>query len=872
MLSRYREPLRAWTDPVGHLLFRLRLRPNHLTLAGLGVSFVAAAAFMSGRTRLAGVLLLLAGFFDFFDGSLARASGQVTPFGAFLDSVIDRYSDLIVLLGIVVLFVEMPHARGALVAMAALVGSVMVSYTKARAESIGVECNVGMMERPERMICLIGGGLLDLLEPALWLLAVLANLTAIQRIVHTRRAARDAAVLGLSFVLIAGAAPSVRAEPPGEAAVSVEAELAWARAVASFQAGDPTALLREFGSSSVLGGPIGDYAWYLLADARERMGDLAGARAAAMAVPERHRDSRLAPAALLLAAVLAERAGDESGAQALLARLVTAYPDAFEVPEALYLAGMLGEARGKREAAALAYREVRVLAPVSSWAVGAEDRLAALTEAGVRVPPLSIVQRMDRAERLLRGGVPKAASDEAERIAKETSDPGVTVRALRIVADASQRLGRHDVAAKTLEAAAARAPADRRPGLMLQQGQLLFRAGQREQALIVFANVEARGTEAEAAEAAYQRAYTLDELDRDTQAAALYKAVAKRYPARERAGEALWRLGWLEYTRGDVKTAGQTWLKLTEIPGGRPLRLAALYWAGRAQEQLKGEDTAAALYRRVLSEAPRSYYGLLAAKRVAPVDAPDPAIRLPADPREALADDPGFARADLLRRIGLVEFAVQELDDVVLRSVGDPLRLYGVSGAFAQEARYHLALRILRRNFSGAAVTGHAALPRSFWEMLYPFGWRTEIYEAADRAGLDPFLVAAVVREESSYYPRALSPAGARGLMQLMPRTAQPMAEIRGLAFGDGELLDDPRTNLQLGAVFLAGLLKEWKDARMALAAYNAGPARARQWWKDRRSDDLEVFVELIPYDETRRYVKRVMLGWEEYRRIYGPR
>ena len=154
--------------------------------------------------------------------------------------------------------------------------------------------------------------------------------------------------------------------------------------------------------------------------------------------------------------------------------------------------------------------------------------------------------------------------------------------------------------------------------------------------------------------------------------------------------------------------------------------------------------------------------------------------------------------------------------------------------------------------------------------MLYPFGWRKEIYEAAQRTGLDPFLVAAIVREESSYNPRALSPAGARGLMQLMPRTGQPMAEIRGLAFGDGDLLDDPRTNLQLGAAFMSGLLKQWNDPRIALAAYNAGPGRARQWWQTRRSNDIEVFVELIPFDETRNYIKRVMLAWEEYRRIYG--
>ena len=185
MLSRYRDTVRAWTDPIGRGLVRLRLRPNHLTLLGFGVSLLSAAAFVSGHTRLGGVLLLLAGLCDFFDGALARVSGQVTPFGAFLDSVIDRYSDLVVLLGIVVLFSRMPHARGALVAMAGLVGSVMVSYTKARAESIGVSCNVGVMERPERMICLIAGALLDLLEPALWVLAVLANVTALQRIAFT---------------------------------------------------------------------------------------------------------------------------------------------------------------------------------------------------------------------------------------------------------------------------------------------------------------------------------------------------------------------------------------------------------------------------------------------------------------------------------------------------------------------------------------------------------------------------------------------------------------------------------------------------------------------------------------------------------------
>jgi soluble lytic murein transglycosylase len=235
-----------------------------------------------------------------------------------------------------------------------------------------------------------------------------------------------------------------------------------------------------------------------------------------------------------------------------------------------------------------------------------------------------------------------------------------------------------------------------------------------------------------------------------------------------------------------------------------------------------------------------------------------------------VANDPGFARVDLLRRLGLVESALEELEDVVERASGDSVRLYGFSSAYVRDERYHMALRIFRRHFSALAASGDPALPRAFWEMLYPFGWRVDVTTAAQRAGLDPFLVAALVREESSYYPRALSRAGARGLMQLMPATARPMAEHRGLAFAGGELLDDPGANLDIGTTFLAGLLGEFKDPRLALAAYNAGPARVRQWWQTRRTSDLEAWVEQIPFDETRQYVKRVMLSWEEYRRLYG--
>ncbi|HEY2994221.1 MAG TPA: transglycosylase SLT domain-containing protein [Methylomirabilota bacterium] len=873
MLGRYRDTVRYWSDPVGRTLFRLRLRPNHLTVIGLIVSLFAAGAFIAGHLRSASLLLIAAGLCDLLDGSLARASGQVTAFGAFLDSVIDRYSDLVVLLGIVVLLARTPNARGALVAMAGVVGSVMVSYTKARAESIGVDCTVGMMERPERLLCLIAGAMFDLLEPALWVLAVLSNITALQRIVFTRRAMSESPMLRTPLVValsvLLAAATATAASTPRAPMPSAETERAWAQAIAALQQGDPDPVATEFGETA-LRSPIGDHLRLILADALERRGDLAAARAAAVAVADRHKDSRLAPRALLAAATLALRAADDAGAQALLVKLLEAYPDAREAPEALYLLGQSAEARGQRDNAAHAYRELRVLAPTTGWAEGAEDRLAALAASGTAVPALTLAQRVDRAERLLRGGVPKTAADEAERIVDEARDPSLLVRALRVVADGFQRLGRYETSAKALGAMIPRVAPEQRDGLRLEQARLLLRAGKRERALEILARVVANGADADSAEALWLQGRALEDAQRPGDAAAVYRTLVARHPHREVAGFGLWRLGWNAYLGGRPAEAAALWTKL-DATGNRIWKLPGLYWRARATEDARGRSTAAPLYAEVLTEAPRSYYGMLALRRLesAPAGA-RAAVTLPADPVEAVADDPGFARVELLRRLGLVEDALEELADVVERASGDTVRLYGFSSAYVRDERYHLALRIFRRHFTALAASDDPALPRAFWEMLYPFGWRDDVTAAAQRTGLDPFLVAAVVREESSYYPRAVSRTGARGLMQLQPSTARPMAEHRGLAFAGGELLDDPRSNIDIGTRFLADLLQDFKDPRLALAAYNAGPARVRGWWKARRTSDLEAFIEQIPFDETRLYVKRVMLSWEEYRRVYG--
>jgi soluble lytic murein transglycosylase len=864
MLGRYREPVRSWIDPIGLALYRrLHLRPNHLTLLGLGVSLLAATAFCAGHIRKGGLLLILAGLCDFFDGSLARASGQVSSFGAFLDSVIDRYSDLVVLLAIVVLYAQVPHTRGAIVAMAGLIGSMMVSYTKARAESIGVRCTVGIMERPERMICLIAGALLDLLEPALWVLAVLSNLTALQRIAFTWRATRDAALLRailVAVVLLSPVAVVAESEAPG---TLNEPERKWAAAVEAYQQGDVEPLIREFGTDAARDSVIGDHVRYLRAEALSRGDDLAAAREGALSVVERYPKSRLAPRALLLAATIDLRNDQDASAQTVLVRLINSYPSAAEVPDALYLLAMTAEALGQLDAAALTYRDVRLLVPASGYADGASDRIAVLQAAGVRLPSLTAAQRVERAERLLKANVPDAAMSEAQSIVDEVKDGAVVTRALRVVADSARNLRRYDVAARTLGLVVDRSSAERRPGLKLEQARLYVRAKDPARALTGLESIAGAGTEAEKAESLYLKARVLEDLNREADAITAYRAVAAQFPNREAAAASLWRLGWMAWVKRDVTSAQKSWTRLAELGSAGAYRLPALYWTGRAREQV-GTASAAELYNQILAEAPRSYYGMLAAGRLgrAGERGVSGQIALPQEPREVLTDDSSLARVVLLRRINLIEEAASELEEAVQGAVSDPVRLYGMASVYIEAERYHMALRIMRRHFQTLAATGDPSLPRAFWEMFYPYAWRDEMRDAAQRRGIDPYLVAAVVREESSYYPKATSPVGARGLMQLMPTTARLMSP--------GGDLEDPGFNIELGTRFLAGLMREFNDPRLALAAYNAGPTRVRQWLNSRRSDDIEAFVEQIPFDETRLYVKKVVLSWDEYRRIYG--
>jgi len=172
-------------DPIVAAISYLGINPNLLTLIGFLITIFAGIYFARGEFVAAGLVIILAGIFDMLDGRVARITDSVTKFGAFFDSVLDRYSDLVIFLGLMIYYSKAQRLSYMILSGVVMMGAVMTSYTRARAESLIPLCKVGFLERPERLVLLIVGALANRMAPVLWVMAVFSNLTVIHRISYT---------------------------------------------------------------------------------------------------------------------------------------------------------------------------------------------------------------------------------------------------------------------------------------------------------------------------------------------------------------------------------------------------------------------------------------------------------------------------------------------------------------------------------------------------------------------------------------------------------------------------------------------------------------------------------------------------------------
>lgn len=350
---------------------------------------------------------------------------------------------------------------------------------------------------------------------------------------------------------------------------------------------------------------------------------------------------------------------------------------------------------------------------------------------------------------------------------------------------------------------------------------------------------------------------------RDEDARTFFRRAATRYPTAALAPSARFRAAILAFVGADVRAAA---LELDTLALHRPRSsetLSGLYWSGRAWERLGDSATARTRWSEVITREPGSYYAMLAARQLQREPWAPGAGNDTTAPDSAMLG--ALRRAELLLHLGMDTEAQLEYDWVASQAEQSVGATLAAAHAFR---RRDLAPRAIRLGIK--ALASGAARDERLYEVLYPFAFKGVLLREAARHRLDPALVAALIRQESNFEPRATSRAGARGLMQIMPAVGRQLASGEDYHMWDAELLYQPDVSLELGTTHLAGLLSGYTHVSHALAAYNAGSSRAKRWLEKAGTDDPEVFVERIPFRETRDYVRIILRNREFYRSMYG--
>ncbi len=337
------------------------------------------------------------------------------------------------------------------------------------------------------------------------------------------------------------------------------------------------------------------------------------------------------------------------------------------------------------------------------------------------------------------------------------------------------------------------------------------------------------------------------------------------------AREALYRLGDRSLAAGDVGAAVYAWERyLARYPRGEQSAEVG-YRVGRLRERDGQEPRARAAYTAALLADPVSYYAFLAANRLGvdplgpTLGQPRPWVGLAADQADASVV---VARLALLEEAGLDDAWEDELADARRRFTERPLALLTLAEGVRDAGHPVEGIRIGR----GLLADRGGLWDRRLLHVVFPFPYRDLIQREAKRGGVDPMLLAGLVRQESSFDPTARSWVGATGLSQIMPATGRWLAPGAGIDDYEDRLLSVPEVNLRMGAGFLGDLVDRYDGARdLALAGYNAGPGRADRWRRELgHARDPEAFRERIPFDETRGYVKLVLRNAAVYEALYG--
>jgi soluble lytic murein transglycosylase len=364
----------------------------------------------------------------------------------------------------------------------------------------------------------------------------------------------------------------------------------------------------------------------------------------------------------------------------------------------------------------------------------------------------------------------------------------------------------------------------------------------------------------------------------DDQADQVFRELVARFPAGRHSERARWKIGWWAYRHDRYQEAASTLDRAAAAFPRSDYRPSYLYWAGKAHERLGSTEAADVRFLLAVTDYANSYYGRLAAgvlrgRRVVIPAGADAAGRFAAAPPTPAPDGTATGHVETIRWLISAEMYDEALDEVQFaeRTAGSSTVLQATR-AWLLNRRGDLrpAITLMRRAYPQALAAGGETIPEEVLKVVFPLDYWPLIRKYAALHDLDPYLVAALVAQESTFDPNAKSAASAIGLMQIVPSTGRRYARVLGLRGFTTKQLTVPEINIRIGTAILGDLMQRFGGEHVALCGYNAGDSRAAQWAAKRPGAPRDEFVDDIPFPETQNYVRRILGTADDYRRLYG--
>jgi soluble lytic murein transglycosylase len=362
-----------------------------------------------------------------------------------------------------------------------------------------------------------------------------------------------------------------------------------------------------------------------------------------------------------------------------------------------------------------------------------------------------------------------------------------------------------------------------------------------------------------------------------------YRELQQRFPNAGRASYAHWKAAWLTLRQGrNVEAKKQFEEQVALYPSSNEIP-AAIYWRARLAEEDGDTAMARAFFQKLSDRFRNYYYADLARKelknlpattgstqyalldKVPPIDA-KPQVDDDADPP---ADNVRVQKAKLLGNGGLIDLAARELQAAANEEKGN-WAAPETARLFQENDQYNRGIEVMKHAVPNYFAMDIPALPRTYWEALFPRPYWSDLKRYSSHNALDPYLIASLIRQESEFNAGAVSRKNAVGLMQLLPGTGKTVAKEEKLRHFNASQLFVPGVNLQLGTRYFKSMVDKFGSFEYALAAYNAGSDRVEDWLSAGKYRDPQEFVESIPFTETREYVQAILRNASVYRQLYG--